>query len=98
MCLVGRNFWLFNLVGTCVANQCGAGSLGKDACKANAIVIGGHDSLLYQHNTHPLLYAVWGDNNLVNTLSNLHYPIVVAQGIMRKVRDPFTKVRAREAT
>jgi hypothetical protein len=72
--------------------------LGKDACKANEIVIGGHDSLLYQHNIHSLLYAVWTDNNFVRTLSNFHSPIVVAQGIMRKVMDPITKVRAREAT
>jgi hypothetical protein len=74
------------------------GSLGKAACKAAEIVIGQHDSLLYQHNTHPLLYSVWGDNNFVKTLSNFHSPIVVTQGIMRKVRDPMTKIRAREQT
>jgi hypothetical protein len=72
--------------------------LGKDACKANEIVIGGHDSLLYQHNTHPLMYAAWGDNNFVRTLSNFHSPIVVPFEIMRKVWDPFTKVRAGEPT
>jgi hypothetical protein len=32
----------------------------KESIKGNEIVIGGHDSLLYQHNTHPLMYAVWG--------------------------------------
>jgi hypothetical protein len=44
--------------------------LGKAACLANEIVIGGHESLLFQHNTHPLMYAVWGDNNFVRTLSS----------------------------
>ncbi len=52
MCLVGRYVWLFNFVGTCMANRCGAGSLGKAACLACEIVIGQHDALLYQHNTH----------------------------------------------
>ena len=98
MCLVGWYVWLLNFVGTCMANWCGVGSLGKDACKANEIVIGGHDSLLYQHNTHPLMYAAWGDNNFVRTLSNFHSPIVVPFEIMRKVWDPFTKVRAGEPT
>jgi hypothetical protein len=40
MCLVGRYVWLLNFVGTCMANRCGAGSLGKAACKAAEIVIG----------------------------------------------------------
>jgi hypothetical protein len=65
MCLVGQYYWLLNFVGTCMANRCGAGSLGKAACKAAEIVIGQHDALLHQHNTHPLLYCVWGDNNFV---------------------------------
>jgi hypothetical protein len=98
MCLVGRYVWLFNFVGTVISSRTGAGSLGKAACLANEIVIGGHESLLFQHNTHPLMYAVWGDNNFVRTLSNFHSPIVVPNGIMRRCRDPITKVRAREPT
>jgi hypothetical protein len=38
------------------------------------------------------------DNNFVRTLSNFHPAIVVPNGIMRKCRDPITKVRAREPT
>ncbi len=72
--------------------------MGKAACLANEIVIGGHESLLFQHNTHPLMYAVWGDNNFVRTLLNFHSPIVVPIGIMRMIRDPITNVRAREPT
>jgi hypothetical protein len=98
MCLVGQYVWLFNFVGTVISNWTGAGTLGKAACLANEIVIGGHESLLFQHNTHPLMYAVWGDNNFVRTLLNFHSPIVVPIGIMRKIRDPITKVRAREPT
>jgi hypothetical protein len=98
MCLVGRNVWKFNFVGTCQADWCGAITLGKAAVKANEIVIGGHESLLYQHNTHPLLNSVWGDNNFVKTLSSFHSPIVAAGGIKRKVRNPIIKVRERDAT
>jgi hypothetical protein len=100
MCLVGRYVWLFNFVGTVMANRTGAGFLAKESIKANEIVIGCHDLLLYQHNTHPLMYAVsvWADNNFVRTLSNFHSAIVVPNGIMRKCRDPITKVRAREPT
>jgi hypothetical protein len=78
-----------------MADGCGAGALGKAACKANDIVIGGHESLLYQYNTHPLLYSVLGDNFFVKTLSNFHSPIFVARGIKRKVKNPITKVRER---
>jgi hypothetical protein len=46
MGLVGQYVWLFNFVGTVMANQTGGGSLGKEAIGANEIVIGGHDSLL----------------------------------------------------
>jgi hypothetical protein len=77
MCLVGRSVWLFNFVGTVISNRTGAGTLGKAACLANEIVIGGHESLLFQHNTHPLMYAVWGDNNFVRTLLNFHSPTVL---------------------
>jgi hypothetical protein len=82
-------------VGTVMASRTGASSLAKELIKANEIVIGGHDSLLFQHNTHPLMYAVWADNNFVKKLSNFQSAIVVPNGTMRKCRDPITKVRAR---
>jgi hypothetical protein len=40
----------------------------KESIKGNEIVIGGHDSLLFQHNTHPLMYAVWADFQTSNLL------------------------------
>ena len=50
---------------------------------------------MWQHNTCPLVAAIWLDNGLIKTLSNYHKPIIVADGLMRKkmgankVRDKF---------
>jgi hypothetical protein len=74
------------------------GRLGKAAIKAKEIEKGTHNSLLYQHNTKPLLHAIWADNNFVKTLSNFHSPVVLRGGMRRRVRDPVTKKRAREQT
>jgi hypothetical protein len=70
--------------------------LGKAAIKEKEIEKGTHKSLLYQHNTKPLLHAVWADNNFVKTPSNFHSPTIVEGGMKRRVRDPVTKKRARE--
>jgi hypothetical protein len=64
MCQVVGEEWRINMVGTCQIDRCGAGSLRKAAVKADEIEIGNHVSLLYQHNTKPLTYAVWGDITL----------------------------------
>ena len=68
----------------------------KAAVKAKAVLNGSHESLMYQHNTKPLLYTVWGDNNFVKTLSNFHSPVVVRGGMKRKKRNRSTKRRDRE--
>jgi hypothetical protein len=96
MCQVGREEWKINMVGTVKTDQCGAGPLGKAACKAKVIEIHTHESLIYQHNTKPLCYAVWGDNNFVKTLSNFHSPVIMTGGIKRKKRNLITKRRERE--
>jgi len=70
--------------------------LGKGDVKAKEIVIGSHESLMYQHNTKSLLYTVWGDNNFIKTLSNFHSPVIIRGGIKRKKRDRQTKRRDRE--
>jgi hypothetical protein len=49
----------------------------KKAVKAKEIVIGSHESLIYQHSTKSLLYSIWGDNNFVKTLSNFHSPVII---------------------
>jgi hypothetical protein len=74
----------------------GGGRFGKAAIKDKEIEKGTHKSLLYQHNTKPLLHAVWAVNNFVKTLSNFHSPTIVEGGMKRQVRDPVTKKRARE--
>jgi hypothetical protein len=58
MCQVGRAEWGINMVGTAQSSQTGGGRLGKAAIKAKEIEKGTHESLLYQHNTKPLLHAV----------------------------------------
>jgi hypothetical protein len=96
MCQVGQAEWGINMVGTVQSSRTGGGRLGKAAIKAKEIEKGTHKSLLYQHNTNPLLHAVWADNNFVKTLSNFHSPTIVAGGMKRRVRDSVTKKRARE--
>ena len=96
MCQVGREEWGINMVGTCQTDRTGAGALGKLAVKAKEIVIGCHECLLYQHNTKPLLYCVWGDNNFVKTLSNFHSPVILRGGMRRKTRNRQTNRRERE--
>jgi hypothetical protein len=96
MCQVGRAEWGMNMVGTVQSSRTGGGRLGKAAIKDKEIEKGTHKSLLYQHNTKPLLHAVWADNNFVKTLSNFHSPTIVQGGMKRRVRDPVTKKRARE--
>jgi hypothetical protein len=60
MCQVGREEWKINMVGTCQTDRYGAGPLGKAAYTGadKEIVINSHESLLYQHKTKPLTYAV----------------------------------------
>jgi hypothetical protein len=81
MCQVGREEWGMNMVGTCQTDRTGAGALGKLAVKAKEILIGSHESLIYQHNTKSLLYSVWVDNNFVKTLSTFHSPVTIRGGI-----------------
>jgi hypothetical protein len=84
MCQVGREEWGINVVGTCQTECTGAGALGKAGVKAKEIEIGSHESLIYQHNTKPLLYCGWGDNNFVKTLSNFHYHVILRGAMKRK--------------
>jgi hypothetical protein len=67
------------MVGTCQTDRCGAGPLGKIAYtgKDKEIAINGHESILFQHKTKPLTYAVWGDINFDKTLPNFHNPVIL---------------------
>jgi hypothetical protein len=72
--------------------------LGKVAYtgKEKEISINSHESLLFQHKTKALTYAVLGDNNFVKTLSNFHSPVILRGGMKRKRRNPQTKRRERD--
>jgi hypothetical protein len=98
MCQVGREEWKINMVGTCQTDRCGAGPLGKAAYtgKDKEISINTHELLFFQHKSKALMYAVWGDNNFVKTLSNFHSPVILRGGMQRKRRNPQTKRRERD--
>jgi hypothetical protein len=72
--------------------------LGKIAYtgKDKEISINSHESLLFQHKTKSLTYAVSGDNNFVKTLSNFHSPVILRGGMRRKRRNLETKKRERD--
>ena len=72
------------------------GFLGSAAIEQKEIQKGSHESLIYQHNSKPLTYAIWADNNFVKTLSNFHSPSVLAGGIKRRKRNEETKKRDRD--
>jgi hypothetical protein len=46
MCQVGREEWKINMVGTVQTDRCGAGPLGKAACKAKVIEIHTHSPVI----------------------------------------------------
>ena len=70
--------------------------MAKIAIKAGEIKKGTHESLLYQHKTKPLVFAVWADNNFVRTLSNFHSPSIVQGRMKRRKRNEVTGKRERE--
>ncbi len=41
---------------------------------------GTYDSVMWQYNKKPLMFAAWGDNSVVKTLSNCHGQEVLAVG------------------
>jgi hypothetical protein len=71
MCQVGREEWGISMIGTWQTDRTGASALGKADVKAKEIIIGSHESLMYQHKTKSFLYTVWGDNIFVKKLSNI---------------------------
>jgi hypothetical protein len=75
-----------SMVGTVQSLRTGGGQLSKAAIKEKEIDKGTHESLLYQHNTKPLLHAAWADNNFVKTLSDFHSLTIVEGGMKRRVR------------
>ena len=92
MALVGHYKWKINMVGTANENRTGAdakeenNSMKKCTCETN----------FFQHDTEPLCYAMWSDNNIVRTLPNFHSPIILENGLWRKRK--VDNVRERSLT
>jgi hypothetical protein len=85
MTQVGREVWSMNMVSTLQCNR----SRVDTAKTTKKMKPGTYDLVMWQHNNKPLILAAWGDNSVVITLSNCHWPEVLAagDGMNRKRRD-----------
>ena len=82
MAQIGRFEWGVNMVGTAQANRSGAGEMINE--KKKDMAINSFETTLIQHNSLPLLFSMWADNNFVRTLSNFHPPEIIENGIKRR--------------
>ena len=71
---IEREIWLMNFVGTCQSDQTRA----EVAEAKKGTTIGNYKSIMFQHKTKCLSYAMWAHNNIVKTLSNFHSPKVLS--------------------
>ena len=78
------------MIRTAQANRNGAAEK-EEAAKMK---IGTYESVLFQHKTMPLCFAVWSDNNLVKTLYNYLTPIIIplGSGVLRKKKGEYGKM------
>ena len=89
MALSGRHEWKMNMSGTSQENRTRADTVEEEKkMKKNT-----YEAVMWQHDDEPLCYAIWSDNNLVQTLSNFHTPKVVDAGVKRKRRVQGTRER-----
>jgi hypothetical protein len=95
MAQVGREVWGMNMVGTVQCNQSGADT----KATTKKMKKGTYESVCWQHNNKPLVFAAWGDNNVVKTLLNCHGPEILpaGDGVSRRRRGNNGK-REREST
>ena len=75
---IARDVWGLNMVGTCQVNR--SGVFPHAVKDKSSLKVGSYDSILYQHRTLNLCYAMWADNNIVKTLSNFHTPEILEAG------------------
>jgi hypothetical protein len=95
MAQVGREVWGMNMVGTVQCNRLGADM--KNTTKK--MKKGTYESVCWQHNNKLLVFAAWGDNSIIKTLSNCHGPEILraGDGVSWKRRGEDGK-REREST
>ena len=91
---IGRKEWDMNMVGTVTDNRTGAGPEAKEKKKTMRKV--NYESIMFQHDSLPLTYKMWPDNNIVCTLSNFYPKTIIEAGIKRKRN--FDGVRERDST
>ncbi len=65
MAQIGQEEWGFNMVGTTQTKSTGAPA----AAEVKETKKNSYKSILWQHNTKPLVYAAWLDNSIVSMLS-----------------------------
>ena len=82
MAQIGRLEWNMNMVGTAQADRSGARPIINE--KKKYMTINSFETTLVQHNSLPLLFSIWADNNFVRTLSNFHPPQIIEGGIKRR--------------
>ena len=86
MALIACNIWKINdmvAVESIQANWTGA-PMGASVKGDHAIKKKMHEYKMWQHNTQPLVAAVWSDNYLVETLSTYHQSEIIHAGMMRR--------------
>ena len=72
------------MVGTAQVNRTGADAKATvtDMKKRK----GSHETNMWQHNNLPLVFAAWSDNAVVKSLSNFHSPIIIEDGVQRRIK------------
>ena len=80
MALAGCHKWKPNMVGTAQENRTGADTKEEEKGMKRDT----YEAVMWQHDSEPLCFVIWLDNNLVHTLSNFHTPNVVDEGLKRK--------------
>ena len=79
LAMLAREVWKINVVGTTQTNRCGPdGALVKKA--KTVLKVRSYESIFFYHKFKPLCVALWGDNNIVTTLSNHHPPRLLRAG------------------
>ena len=79
---IARDIWGLNMVGTCQVNR--SGVFPHAVKDKSSLKVGSYDSILYQHRTlnlcYAMCYAMWADNNIVKSFSNFHTPEILEAG------------------
>ena len=90
---IGHHEWGMNMVRTSNDNRTGADTKEKKKGMKKCT----YKSIMFQHNTEPLCYAMWANNNIVRILSNCHPPEIIIDSLMRKKKTDGVRDRQQSA-